>query len=88
MTPHPEFFSGFLAAGFLVCALFFMRFWRRSRDQLFLTFAIAFVLLSLQQALLVFLGVPEEERGWIYILRLVAFLAIIIAVVRKNLDRS
>jgi NADH:ubiquinone oxidoreductase subunit 3 (subunit A) len=65
-----------------------MRFWRRSRDQLFLTFAIAFVLLSLQQALLVFLGVPEEERGWIYILRLIAFLAIIIAVVRKNLDRS
>ncbi len=82
--PQPDFFSGLLAASFLVCALFFLRFWRRMRDDLFLAFAFAFVLLSLQQFLIVFLGLPDEERGWIYVLRLVAFLAIIAAIVRKN----
>lgn len=84
---QPDFFSGFLAAAFLVCALFFLRFWRRTSDGLFLAFAFAFVLLSLQQMLIVFLGLPEEDRGWVYVLRLVAFLAIIAAIVRKNYQR-
>lgn len=85
--PHAEFFAGFQAAAFLVCSLFFLRFWRRTRDGLFFAFSLAFLLLALQQFLTVFLGLPEEDRGWIYILRLIAFLAIIIAVVRKNYSR-
>lgn len=85
--PNPEFFSGFIGAGFLVCALFFLRFWRRTQDGLFLAFSFAFLLLALQQALTVFLGLPEEERGWIYVLRMIAFLAIIAAIVRKNYRR-
>jgi hypothetical protein len=80
----PDFFGGFLAASFLVCALYFLRFWRRTRDGLFAAFAFAFLLLALQQVLSVFLGLPDEERSWIYVLRLIAFLAIIAAVVRKN----
>ena len=87
MITHPDFFSGFQAAAFLVCALFFLRFWRRAREGLFLAFAFAFLLLALQQILIVFLGLPEEERGWVYVLRLVAFLAIIAAIVRKNVSR-
>ena len=85
--PHQEFFTGLLAAGFLVCALFFLRFWRRTREGLFLAFAFAFFLLSLQQVLSVFLGLSEDERSWIYVLRLTAFLAIIAAIVRKNYQR-
>jgi hypothetical protein len=84
---QPEFFSGFLGAGFLVCALFFLRFWRRTQDELFVAFAFAFLLLALQQFLTVFMGLPEEERGWIYVLRLIAFLAIIAAIIRKNYQR-
>jgi hypothetical protein len=86
--PYTEFFAGFLCAGFLVCAVFFLRFWRKTGDQLFFAFALAFVLLALQQALGVFLGLPEEERGWIYVLRLIAFLAIIAAIVGKNFRRG
>jgi hypothetical protein len=85
--PHPDFFSGFLAAGFLVAALFFLRFWTRSKDSLFLAFAFAFALLSLQQALTVFLGLPEEDRSWVYVLRLIAFVTIIFAILRKNMAR-
>jgi hypothetical protein len=81
---HPDFFAGVLAAGFAVCALFFLRFWTRTKDQLFLAFAIAFALLALQQSLGVFLGLPEEDRTWIYLLRLAAFVVLIFAILRKN----
>jgi len=57
--PHPEFAAGFLAAAFLVGALFFLRFWRSTNDALFMAFALAFGLLALQQALTTFLGLPE-----------------------------
>ena len=49
MPDHPilyDFLSGEVTLGFLVCALFFLRFWRRARDQLFVAFALAFTLLG------------------------------------------
>ncbi len=42
-----NFLSGAVAFGFLVCGLFFLRYWHRSRDGLFLAFALAFALLGL-----------------------------------------
>ncbi len=85
--PHPEFFAGVLAAGFTVCALFFLRYWKHTRDTLFLAFSVAFALLATQQVLSIFWGLPDEERSWIYVLRLLAFLAIIFAIAGKNLRR-
>lgn len=79
-----DFFSGAITMGFAVCGLFFWRFWRRTRDALFLYFAVAFWLLALGQALLALAGIPVEERSWIYLIRLGAFLLIILAIVRKN----
>lgn len=81
------FFSGAIAMGFAVCAVFFLRFWRRTRDSLFLVFSIAFVLLAINQALTTLLGLPMEERSWLYVMRLAAFLIIIAAIVRKNVQR-
>ncbi len=80
-----DFLSGAISMGFLVCGLFFLRFWRDSRDELFLAFALAFALLSVGQAFLALAGIPLEERSWIYLLRLAAFLLIILAILRKNL---
>ncbi|HYD74348.1 MAG TPA: DUF5985 family protein [Candidatus Binatia bacterium] len=82
-----DFFSGIIAMGFTVCAVFFLRFWRRTRDSLFLVFSIAFLLLALNQALTTLLGLPLEERSWLYLLRLAAFLIIIGAIVRKNIGK-
>ena len=79
-----EFMSGVIVMGFLVSGLFFLRFWRRTRDLLFVAFALAFWLLALNQILLVLVDIPYEERSWIYLLRLAAFTLIIVAVVRKN----
>lgn len=79
-----DFLSGAVAFGFFVCGLFFLRFWNRSRDELFLTFALAFTLLGLGQAILALANIPTEERGSLYLFRLAAFLLILIAIYRKN----
>lgn len=78
------FLAGAVSAGFLVAGLFFLRFWRKSRDGLFAAFAIAFWLLGLNQALLTFSSVPAEERTWLFLLRLAAFVLILAAIWRKN----
>lgn len=80
-----DFLSGAITMGFLVAGLFFWRFWRRLRDSLFLWFAVAFWLLALGQALLALTGIPVEERSWLYLVRLAAFLLIIFAILRKNI---
>jgi len=79
-----DFLSGAVALGFAACALFFLRFWRRTREELFLAFAVAFLLLGAGQTILALANIPTEERGSIYILRLIAFLLILIAIYRKN----
>jgi Family of unknown function (DUF5985) len=80
-----EFIAGAIAMGFLVLGVFFLKFWRRTRDGLFLIFAFAFWLLAANQAGFTFARDAESEGGWIYLLRLAAFLLIIAAIWRKNL---
>jgi len=79
-----DFLSGAVSLGFFVCALFFLRFWRRTKDGLFMAFALAFSLLGLGQAILALASIPTEERGSIYLIRLAAFALIIFAILRKN----
>ena len=84
MTDLTLFLSGAVAAACLLAALFFLRFWKRTRDGLFLAFAWAFFLLGFGQALLALAHVPDEERSWIYLIRLLAFALILAAIIRKN----
>ena len=81
-----EFASGLIAMGFLVSALLFLRYWSQTRDGLFAAFATAFALLALNQTLLAFSRVPLEERSPLYLLRLAAFMVIIVAVLLKNVS--
>ena len=78
------FLSGAVTFGFLVAGLFFLRFWRKTSDALFLSFALAFWLLGLNQALIALTAIPVEERSWLYLLRLAAFGLILVSVWRKN----
>jgi hypothetical protein len=84
MTPLLEFLSGAVTMGFIVAGLFFLRFWKRTRDPLFLAFALAFWLLGLTQALLALSNIPVEERSWLYLIRLAAFSLILLSIWRKN----
>jgi membrane-associated PAP2 superfamily phosphatase len=79
-----DFLSGAVALGFAACALFFLRFWRRTREELFLAFAIAFLLLGAGQTILALANIPTEERGALYLIRLAAFALILVAIYRKN----
>jgi hypothetical protein len=79
-----DFVSGLITMGFGVSGLFFLRYWARTRERLFLAFAVAFWLLALNQGLLVMMPTVLEERSWLYLLRVAAFGLIIAAVVAKN----
>lgn len=79
-----DFLSGAVAFGFLVCGLLFLRFWKRTGEELFLAFSLSFGLLGLGQTVLTLANIPTEERGSLYLLRLAAFLLILVAIFRKN----
>ena len=78
------FMSGAVAAAFVIAGLFFLRFWKKTRDGLFMAFALAFWLLGLTQALLALTDIPVEERSWLYLLRLAAFSLILVSIFFKN----
>jgi hypothetical protein len=79
-----HFLYGAATFGFILAGLFFLRFWKRTGDSLFLSFAIAFWLLGLNQALIALADIPVEERSWLYLLRLAAFGIILVSIWRKN----
>jgi hypothetical protein len=78
------FIGGVITMGYVVAGLFFLRFWTRTRDGLFAAFALAFWLLAANQGLVAALGATREEQTWFYLLRLLAFIIIIGAVIAKN----
>jgi hypothetical protein len=70
------------------CGVFFLRFWRERRDVLFAYFGTAFWVLALSWALLAIVNPDDESRPYIYGLRLIAFLLIIVAMIGKNRGRA
>ena len=79
-----DFLSGAITLGFVIAGVFFLRFWRRTDDSLFLAFALAFALLGAGQAIQALSNIPQEEREYIYLFRLAAFSLILWAILRKN----
>ena len=79
-----EFLAGTISASLLVIALFFLRFWKRTRDRLFLYFAAAFVTLMIEQILRSVLAVNDDSVPAVYSVRLVAFAFIIFGIAGKN----
>jgi hypothetical protein len=89
MAPHvSNFFGGVIALGYVAIATFFLKFHIRTRDLLFLAFSAAFGLLALLSALVTLMKIPQEEQSPFFLLKLVAFLLIIVAIVSKNVRRN
>lgn len=76
--------SGAILMGYAVAGLFFLRFWRETGDRLFLIFGIAFWILGLQRLALVLTREMVETPTGLYLIRLLAFLLILGAIVDKN----
>lgn len=75
---------GAVIMGCLIAAVFFMNFWRRSRDRFFVFFALAFLLLAINWLVIVIRGEPSRFYPAAYVTRLTAFVVIIIAALDKN----
>lgn len=83
-----EFLQGATFLGSLAVALCFLRFWRQSREPLFLVFAAAFAVFAVNRiALAVLDDADESQRLWVYASRAAAFAMIAGAVLQQNLRR-
>jgi hypothetical protein len=79
---------GAIAMASFVATLFFLRFWRDTHDRFFLVFAIAFFIDALSRVALGLTSISEEHEPFFYLVRLVTFGLIIIAIVDKNRPRG
>lgn len=78
------FLSGMVAMGFLVAALLFFRFWRKTRDSLFVAFGVAFCLFALNEGLELLPNVGQAG-SLAFLPRLLGFCLLIVAILAKNL---
>ena len=67
-----------------VAGLFFLRFWRETKDRLFLAFAVSFLIEGVNRTALALSERPNEGAPFFYVVRLLAFLLILGAIVDKN----
>ena len=81
------FLSGAVTLGMIVAGFFFVRFWRKTSDRFFLAFAVAFFLLGVNHALAQWIGASDERAGYTYLIRVLAFVLILLAIVDKNLSK-
>lgn len=84
MTVALPFLWGATASACAVAGLFFLRFWRASGDRFFVFFALAFWLLGLNWVVLAAFDKGPEAVHPAYLIRLAAFLLILVAIVDKN----
>jgi hypothetical protein len=81
-TIHNSFLNGAIFLALLAISLFFFRFHQSTRDRLFGFFSAAFALLALEHLCLEFLAINGEAK--LYLIRLTAFLLILLAIWDKN----
>jgi hypothetical protein len=81
------FVLGGIAMASAVAALFFGRFYRDTRDPLFLYFAAAFALEAISRTLLAFSPAPNEGAPELYLLRALGYSLILVGIFQKNRRR-
>lgn len=79
-----SFLSGATAMAGLVAALFFLKFWRRTRDSFFLLFAAAFAIDAIGRFAQVVVQGTDIAEPLYFLPRLVMFGLIAIAIIKKN----
>lgn len=79
------FLLGAISLSCLIAGLYFLKFWFRTRDRLFLLFACSFLIEGVNRAALALSGHPQEGEPFFYIVRLLSFALILAAILDKNL---
>lgn len=80
--------SGAIAVATGVAALFFFRFWRSTHDRFFLYFALSFAIEAANRVALSVVGAESELQPVFYIVRIVAYGLIVLAILQKNRARK
>ena len=83
-----RFFLGLLTALSATAAVFFLKFWKESKDRLFAFFAGAFGVLAVDWLVRALVNPRHESQHYLYLIRLLAFLLIIAGIADKNRSRS
>jgi hypothetical protein len=78
------FLLGVIVTASLVAAAFFLKFWKQSRDPLFLAFGAAFLIEGLNRTFFLFVETPQAGSNLIYGVRLLSYLLILAAIAYKN----
>lgn len=78
------FLLGVIAMASVTAGAFFLKFWRDTRDLLFLAFAVTFLVEGFNRTSVLFLADPGEGTPRIYLVRLFAFLLLLAAILKKN----
>jgi uncharacterized membrane protein HdeD (DUF308 family) len=78
------FLVGIIATSSVMVGVFFLKFWKRTRDFLFLAFAIAFIIEGLDRACVLMVARPNEGKPWMYLVHLLASGLILVAILKKN----
>jgi hypothetical protein len=84
MVTLPAIIAGAIIMGDWAIGLFFLRFWKRTHDRLFACFAVAFFLFGVERCVLLVLNTQADYYSCVYLIRLVAFLLIVYAIINKN----
>jgi hypothetical protein len=87
MDNNGQFLLGCIVAVCFAISLFFVRFWRKTHDRLFACFAVSFCLLGLNWLALGFIQ-QDEVRTALYVIRLLAYLPILLGILDKNRVRG
>ena len=88
MSVIEAFMLGVIATASLIAGVFFLKFWRKTRDSLFLAFGLAFVVEGLNRCTFLFLAKPNEGNPYLYRVRLLTFLLILGAILNKNYGKA
>lgn len=83
----PAAIGGATGMGCAVAGLIFLRYWRRTSDRLFAYFAVAFWMMAINRITLAMLGDGHEASAYVYLVRFLAFLLILIGIIEKNARR-
>ena len=83
-----EILIGGIATASFIAGLFFLKYWRASRDRFFLLFATAFWLEGANRVVIYQWAGTDEASPLYYLIRLVAYVLIIVAIVDKNRRRE
>jgi hypothetical protein len=79
---------GATAMGCWTAGCFFLRFWRQTRDRLFIMFALAFWVLGFNWVALALVPPAHESRGYAYFVRVIAFVLLLAGIIDKNRKRN